>query len=114
MTALACTSCKRECDVATFCAALDAYAPVLDFERVRCPSCGASHEVRVENGAVWFGYVAAAGAAYFCAMVEVPVSGLSRRATATRSSCPTAPARGPSDRERAYLRRARLRGKDSV
>ena len=77
MEQLACLSCKKQLDPEAFCGALVAYAPSIDVASFRCPSCGAKDEVQLENGAVCFGYVAAAGAAHFTRMIEIAVGGLS-------------------------------------
>lgn len=72
-----CPACKLELDEAEFFGACSAFASQLRTVRWSCPACGGAEDLQLENGAVWFGYIGAAGAPYFAAMTEKKVAGLS-------------------------------------
>ena len=74
---LACPRCMGEMDAESFldgCLSLD---PALATVSWACAACGATDPIQLEDGAVWLGYVYAAGTAHFARMVEIRVPGLS-------------------------------------
>ena len=73
MTELACAACKRSYEPARFFEGLSGFTPALEVARWTCPDCKAMSELRIEPGAVWFGYLSAAGAPHFTAVDRVPI-----------------------------------------
>ncbi len=56
--------------------AVTRFDPSLDVVIVTCPSCAAASEVRLETGAIGWGYVYAAGAPHFAEMERDDVNDL--------------------------------------
>jgi len=69
-------ACKKELSLADMLDAVAGFDPSLDVVIVKCPACAATSEVRLETGAVGWGYVYAAGAPHFVEMARDEVADL--------------------------------------
>ncbi|WP_156338981.1 hypothetical protein [Chondromyces crocatus] len=72
-----CPSCHESTPAHEYLAHKAAYVPALRRLTCVCRACGEVAELQVDAGAIWLGYMVAAGAVQFSAMREVPLEGLS-------------------------------------
>ena len=74
--AITCPDCKKKIPVEQFLDGCQTYLAEVRVLRCKCPGCHGVTEVQPEPGALWLGYVYAAGQPHFSAMEKIPVDGL--------------------------------------
>ena len=73
---ITCTRCKKQIPIDVFFDSCTNYFPDLRVMECTCPGCGDRIEAQPEPGAVWLGYIYAAGQPHFSGMEKVLVEGL--------------------------------------
>ena len=64
-TDVECIDCKTTVPLTRFLDECTAYWRAIDAARWTCSSCNGRNEIRIESGAIWFGYTYGSGSAHF-------------------------------------------------